>query len=273
MLRLQLRRMLQHDPGARIGDDPEDVHQLRVAIRRSRAFLRAARPLLEPEWEQALQAELRWLGNVLGAVRDHDVILDYLLSEAEELEEPDRASLGSLFERIGDGRAAARVTLLDALGGTRYLALLDRLEEAGERPHVVAPDGPVADLWLREWRRLRRAVDALESEPSDEDLHRTRIRAKRARYAAELAMPALRRRGERFVARAKGVQDVLGEHQDAVVAEERLRALLGEAPGSEAAFAAGRLVERQRARRAAARAGFPDAWDRLERAGRRAASS
>jgi len=59
---------------------------------------------------------------------------------------------------------------------------------------------------------------------------------------------------------------VLGEHQDAIVAEARLRELLAKAPSSGAAFAAGRLVERERARKAAARAALPKAWRKLERA-------
>jgi CHAD domain-containing protein len=75
------------------------------------------------------------------------------------------------------------------------------------------------------------------------------------------------------VRRAKHLQDVLGEHQDAVVAEQRIRELLRGSRSTSAAFAAGRLAERQRARRAAARTGFGDVWERLERAGRRAAKA
>ena len=59
---------------------------------------------------------------------------------------------------------------------------------------------------------------------------------------------------------------MLGAHQDAIVAEARLRGLLAESPGSGAAFAAGRLVERERERRRAARAGLPKAWRKLDRA-------
>lgn len=69
MIAVQLGRILAHDPGARLGDDPEDVHQLRVATRRLRAFLRAARPLLEKSWAEDLRAEPGWLGGALGPVR------------------------------------------------------------------------------------------------------------------------------------------------------------------------------------------------------------
>jgi CHAD domain-containing protein len=272
-LRRQVAQLLRHDPGVRVGGDPEDVHQLRVAARRSRAFLRAARPLLDADWEQGLQTELRWLGGALGPVRDHDVLLAYLRAEADTLDDDDRSTLAAVFARLEQQGAQARAAMLDVLDGDRYLALLDRLEEAAARPHTVGEERPLADLWWREWRRLRRAVAALDGVPPDDDLHATRIRAKRARYAAELAEPVLGRRGRRFVSRAKTLQDVLGEHQDAVVAEERLRELLRGSRSRGAALAAGRLVERQRARRAAARTGFADAWTRLERAGRRVADA
>jgi CHAD domain-containing protein len=270
MFRLQLDRILLHDPGVRIGDDPEDLHQLRVATRRLRAFLRAARPLLVREWAEELRAELGWLGAALGPVRDLDVLLEHLREEAAGLDEADRRALEGVFDQLEEGRNAARAELLAVLESDRYLALLDRIEQAAELPRTVDERRTLPSLWRREWKRLQAAVAVLDAEPEDEALHTTRIKAKRARYAAELAGPALGRAGERFVVRAKRLQDTLGEHQDAVVAEERVRALLRGSRATGTAFAAGRLVERQRARRVAARAGFAEAWERLERAGRRA---
>lgn len=273
MFRLQLERMLEHDPGVRLGDDPEDLHQLRVATRRLRAFLRAARPLLVPEWAGELRDELGWLGRALGPVRDLDVLIEHLRAEAGRLDPDDRRALEGVFERLEQEREQARGELIAALESDRYLALLDRIEQAAELPHVRDEERTLPSLWRREWKRLRSAVAALGPEPSDEELHDARIRAKRARYAAELAGATLGREGERFVGRAKRLQDTLGEHQDAVVAEERVRALLRGSRATGTAFAAGRLVERQRARRAAARAGFASAWESLERAGRRTARS
>jgi CHAD domain-containing protein len=273
MFRLQYTRLLAHDPGVRIGDDPEDVHQLRVATRRLRAFLRGARPVLVPEWEQELSAELRWLGSAAGPVRDHDVLLEHLRAEVAALDQADRDALAGVFERLETERAEARAALLEVLESDRYLALLDRIEQAAELPRTLDDERSLASLWRREWKRLRGAVDALAPTPSDDELHALRIRAKRARYAAELAEPALGSAGDRFVRRAKDLQDVLGEHQDAVVAEQRMRELLRGSRSTTAAFAAGRLAERQRARRAAARQGFGDAWDALARAGRRTAKA
>ena len=125
------------------------------------------------------------------------------------------------------------------------------------------------DVAALEFRKLRKAVDALPETPTDGDLHHVRIRAKRARYAAELAAPVVGRPAERFVEKTKRLQDILGEHQDAVVAEGRLRELFDSVPGRRAGFVAGRLVERQRARRLAARADFASVWPKVARRGRK----
>ena len=78
MIAVQVGELIAHDPGTRLGDDPEELHQARVATRRLRAVLRAARPLLDPGWTESLRAELSWLGGALGPVRDLDVLLDHL---------------------------------------------------------------------------------------------------------------------------------------------------------------------------------------------------
>jgi len=115
---------------------------------------------------------------------------------------------------------------------------------------------------------LRKRARRLNWASTDAELHRTRILCKRARYATEFAEPDLGKRARRVAARAAILQDVLGEHQDAIVAEARLRELLAKVTGTGAAFAAGRLVERERVRRSRARAGLPKAWRKLERAWR-----
>lgn len=262
----QYRRMLLHDPGTRLGADPEDLHQFRVATRRLRAFLRAARPLLDREWAESLRAELGWLGRALGPPRDLDVLAEYLRAEIEAIGD-DAVAARPILLAIQGERRSARERMVEALSGDRYLALLDRLEAAGTPP-LTGVDKALASIWWGEFRRLRRAADALGADPPDEQLHALRIDVKRARYGAELAAHELGKPGAAFVEAAKRLQDVLGEHQDAVVAEERLRAWAGVHP--EAAFAAGRLVEYQRVRCLRARATWRDAWRELERAGRRA---
>jgi CHAD domain-containing protein len=266
----QYEAILANDPGVRLGEDAEALHQLRVATRRSRALLRAARGLVSPEWAEPLRAELSWLGGLLGPVRDLDVLLEHLDAEAASLGGEDARAFRRLRSRLATEREHARGTLLEAMAGERYFQLLDTLERADEAP-AAESSVSLPEIAAEAFGRLRKAAKALPQRPSDDELHRVRIMAKRARYAGELAEPALKKAGTRFVRKAKVVQDVIGEHQDAVVAEERIRelALRG---GSKTGLAAGRLVERQRQRKQAARRAYPAAWRDLDKAGRAAFS-
>ncbi|MGZ4481071.1 MAG: CHAD domain-containing protein [Gaiellales bacterium] len=263
--------MLANDPGTRLGRDIEALHRHRVAVRRLRALLRAARPLVDAEWARSLREELAWLGGALGPVRDLDVLLEHLRHEAAALEDAEREAFEPLLADLEAEREAARGRMLEALRDPAYTALLERLERELPAPPPSGSTAELRHLAAIEFRRLRRAVRGIGGDPSDEELHRIRILVKRARYAAELAERAVGRPAARFVGRCKTLQDVLGDHQDAAVAEDRLRRLLaGHEADPAAAFAVGRLVERQRVRRERARAAFPKAWRTLKRAGRRA---
>ena len=115
-------------------------------------------------------------------------------------------------------------------------------------------------------RRTRREFALLDEQSADIELHVARIHVKRARYAAELAAHELGTPGERFVEAAKKLQDVLGEHQDSTVAEERILGWASSRAGVE--DVAGALLEHERKRRRKARRAWPAAWDRLVRRGR-----
>jgi CHAD domain-containing protein len=254
----QYRRVLAHDPGTRLGTDPESLHQLRVATRRLRAFLRAGRPLVDEAWADALRAELGWLGAALGPVRDLDVLLDHLRGEAATLDGPDATGATIVLRALGRERATARRRLLRVLRSDRYLALLDRLEAAGDAPLAApAPDPTVVDIWRAEHAKLRKAIARLGAKPEDEKLHEARIKVKRARYAGELAGL------KGYVRAAKTLQDGLGEHQDSVVAEERLRRVAASHP--DAAVAAGRLVDRERQRRTRGERDWRKQWRLLSK--------
>ena len=252
---LQYERLLANDPGTRLGTDPEDLHQFRVATRRLRAFLRAGRDLLDPEWAEPLREELRWLGGVLGPVRDLDVLIEHLRTEVEDLGAEADAGR-TLIGLLSRERRSARRRLKTALASSRYFDLLDRLECPAP---AVAEGATLEAIQNAEHQKLRKAMRALTAESPDEDLHAARIKAKRARYAAELAGDSA------YVKAAKRVQDVLGEHQDAVVASTRIRELAARAP--EAAVVAGRLLEREQLRASAGRSEWPRAWKRLARVG------
>jgi|Tabmets5t2r1_1033131.scaffolds.fasta_scaffold01791_3 CHAD domain-containing protein len=249
--------MLRYEPEVRTGVDPEAAHKQRVATRRLRSLLRSARTQIDDrERSEHLREELRWLGAALGEVRDRDVLIAYLLGELETVEEA--AAFGAALELLDEEREVARGELLEALDSERYQTLLQELE----RPPALE-DGDLRSAATKEHRRLAKTVARLDGEPSDEELHKVRIRVKRARYAAEACGGS-----KRYVKRAKALQDILGEHQDAVVAEARIRDLVGRLHGTgRTALAAGRLIERQRSRRLEERQAWKKAWKRLERAG------
>jgi CHAD domain-containing protein len=256
-LRMQLRAILANDPGTRLGRDPESLHDMRVAVRRSRAVLRAGRPLYTKD-VTPFADELKWIGVKLGAVRDLDVLLDRLRGQVDALESDDRAVAVALLRTLERRRTGARTSLVRALTSERYFALLDRfpLEIDG-----LAPSGAettLQDIAAREMRKLRKRVRTTADDAPDEELHALRKRGKRVRYAYELAGD------DAVVKRAKEFQDVLGEHQDSVVAEGTLRGLASDAP--DRAIVAGRLIERERASRAETRSRWRDAWKRLRRA-------
>jgi CHAD domain-containing protein len=270
MLRRQVDAIRVGDPGVRLGDDAEDVHDLRVAVRRLRAVLRAARTALPAEWVEPLRAELRWLGSeVMGPLRDLDVLVAHLVDQAEALGGEDIETALTALLPLEAEHVRARNAVLAALDGERYLALLTALDNSVDAPPVVADASP-EQIAAKEFRKLGKHLDAVDADSSDEELHGLRIRGKKARYAAELAEPVAGKPARRFVESAKRLQDVLGEHQDAIVAEERLRSLLRGTKAKSGAFALGRLVERERERRAEARLELAAAKADVARRGRQA---
>lgn len=263
-------RLLAHDPGVRLGIDPEAVHQARVATRRLRSDLRTFGGVVDPDWDASLRAELQWLGRLLGAVRDTDVLIERLDGRIATLSAGDHEPGKHLLEGLGTQREQARTELLTAMRSDRYLALLERLLAAA-RAVPASVDAANLDLELgdfvaRPWKQLRRAVEALGDEPPDPALHAVRIRAKRCRYAAEAVAPAIGKPAKRFAVAVAALQDVLGEHQDAVVAEYWVRAHAAQSDRRvQPAFVAGELAALEHIAARDSRAAWPDAWKRARR--------
>jgi CHAD domain-containing protein len=262
-LRAQLLEVERHDPAVRVGRDPEDLHKLRVAVRRSRAALRNVRALLGEEQGREVRDELKWLGRQLGPARDLDVLVARLRTEVAELDGPDAVPAGKIVAQLEAEREAVQQELIAALESPRYAALLAALEQLVAAPPVATSDVSLRQVARREFRKLERQMKALGAAPSNDSLHRARIQAKRLRYATELSSQVLGKEGRQVVSAAKKFQDVVGAHQDAVVAEAHIRTAVRRARGVGVGMAAGRLIERERARRSEARASLPKAWKRL----------
>jgi CHAD domain-containing protein len=267
-LATSVMRLLRHDAGVRLGEDPEEVHQARVATRRVRSALRTFRDVLEPEWAASLRDRLRSLADALGAVRDSEVLRDRIRSREPMLPESDRKGLEELVTIVQTTRDQGRERLLEAIREPAYVTLLDELVEAAREPRVLeevahAPAATALRPALeRPWMHLTNAVERAREDGADASLHGVRIRAKRARYAAEAVSPVFGKRAEAFAEAAAGLQDVLGEHQDSVVARSWLREAA--ANGADA-FVAGELSAIEAQAAAAARAAWPKAWKALSR--------
>ena len=269
LLREQIDALREAEPGTRIGRDPEELHKMRTAVRRLRATLGAVRDMFDPRWVSHLRRELDWLGEILGARRDLDVLHAHLSAQIAALRSG-RVAARALLERLDRRLARAGDRVRDAVESPRYARLLERLRAGVEHPPVVDAEVSLPQVAARAFKKLRKAVEELPENPAAADLHAVRIRVKRARYAAELAEPMAGRAAQRFIKRAKKLQDALGEHQDAAVAEQRLRSLMRTERRPLAVALSHRLVEAQRARRQEAKADFVDGWPELERRGRKA---
>jgi CHAD domain-containing protein len=268
-LSASVAQLIERDPGLRLGDDPEDVHQARVATRRLRSNLRTFGTLLDADWARSLRDELRDLGGDLGSVRDTEVLLDRLRGRADRLHPDDQDTAKRVVNQLIERWDVARSTLQDTLRSDEYVALLDRLVDGAREPALLPEaDGPAEEilppLVRKPWNKLQAAVKALDREPADEALHDIRIRAKRCRYAAEAMVPVFGKRAREFARALTDVQDVLGEHQDAVVAEQWLREVASAADGPET-FIAGELASLERLDIVRTREAWPEVWRKASR--------
>ena len=266
-----LARILDHEYLLRLGDDPatEAIHQTRVAARRLRSDLKSFRSLLDPRWVVSTRAELRWMGGILGEVRDADVLAEGLRLRHGG---PGEVSDGSspLLEELRAQRMRAISDVIAMVSSQRYLDLLDDLDEAATYPPFAGRGSDrkaseaLKGIIRAPVRALRKQARKASKHPSDHQLHRIRIRSKQVRYVAEASVPIAGKKAARLAEAAEALQTQLGQHHDAVVAE----AWLGErAQGASAnvAFVAGWRAAEQSHRQATHRRGWRAALKRVER--------
>ena len=272
-LRDQAETLKALDPMVR-RDEPDSVHQMRVTTRRLRSTLRSFKRVIGGDH---LAAELKWLGGVLGEARDAEVLDDHLQAmlrtvPVEQLIGPVQARVQIHFAPV---RAGARTAVLAALDSQRYFSLLDEMDQLIDEPRFSPRAArPARNVLPREVRRpyrqagqwMERARRAEPGPPRDVALHEARKAAKRARYAGEVAAPAIGRQAARFTAQVKKLQSVLGAHQDAVIARQAERELGIEAHlAGENAFTYGLLYERENCDAQKLRARARKAWKKASR--------
>jgi CHAD domain-containing protein len=270
-----LGAMLDADPRVRL-DEPDAVHRMRVASRRLRSTLRSFRPVLDADRSRDLDARLKALAATLGAVRDAEVQLERLLAGIDAL--PEDLVLGPVRrrveERLRGDRLRGQQELVAVLSGQDYLMLVEDLLEfvsdeptpAGRRPaRAVLPA-----LVRKRYRTLaKRVAAARRAESTDRDvlLHQARKAGKRTRYAAEVLIPVSGRRAVALAKVVEDLQEVLGDHQDSVVARPLIRdlAIATNAARDESAFTFGLLHAREQSVAARSEARLDRVWRRTSR--------
>jgi CHAD domain-containing protein len=210
----------------RHGDDPEGIHQMRVALRRLRALVGACREILLPELFDHLTPELRWLQQQLGPARDWDVFI------AETLEPmlrrfPGDGDLPALRSVAMTRRDAAYRHALETVDGKRHCEIMLRIGAmlASEDWLVANGDSLLGDFARdrlhSRYRRLRRFGKA--NDLALTELHELRIAAKKMRYVAEFLRSMFPRKASKtFLSALADLQDDLGSINDAVVTEHLL---------------------------------------------------
>jgi CHAD domain-containing protein len=275
-LRLQAHAMASLVPSVR-ADEFDAVHQMRVATRRLRAALRSFRQVIPRTDTEHLNRELHWLGQTLGHARDAEVLAAHLRDSLRPT--PPELLIGPVLARVqgyyAPRRADARAALLDALDSPRYarlLAELDRVAAGPPRgPQAAAPARDVLAAAVRRAyrqakRRMRRARHTPAGPDRDVALHQARKSARRARYAAEAAAPAVGKAARSFAKQMKQVQSVIGTHHDTVVARQEARDLgIGAYLAGENAFTYGLLNERELHEAEQLRAEAYRVWKRASR--------
>jgi CHAD domain-containing protein len=226
-----------------------------------------------PESALKRRDDLGWIGQVLGAVRDLDVQIDQLDTWLGGLEEADREALMMLRSLLLEQRESARAAMLEMLDSRRYEAFIGRFGRTLRARHL-ARSGPASrparalapDLIEGRVRSVRKAGARIGPASPATEYHRLRIRCKRLRYALEFLADLYPGATRPLIGRLVTVQEVLGLHQDADVAIERLRHLAVTCSNdldSGTIFAMGEVAERYRQSMIELRARFPAAYTRL----------
>lgn len=276
-LREQCDALQRFEPVAWEGVDPEGVHKMRVAVRRIRAVLKVFGDIVAEDIDKRLVAELRWLAGQLGHARDADVC-EIDIARLETLI-PDPPTIAPYEAHLRLATANAYIALNDAMASPRYRRVVRRLRQVvdagpGEETRAAHGDLSVAIAATRmvrqSLRKMRSRGDAIDGGSPPDELHRLRIQAKQLRYLLDLFSAAQPRRWQRPIEALKALQQLLGDHQDAVIAAHRHDAFAQALAMTEAnrtlVLTMGQLMQIEQERIRQCRKRFPAAWSHFRAA-------
>ncbi|MBK8026624.1 MAG: CHAD domain-containing protein [Chloroflexi bacterium] len=277
VLLAELINMLEHEDGSRTGEDIEDVHDMRVAIRRMRSALRLLEPYFKAKAITPYVQKMQKIARSLGTVRDLDVQIEDLEKYAADLPEETRLALDKGVVYLKQKRDKARDRLIDAFDRGSYQRFVKDFSAFLTSPGKGARSGDSEDILpirLRHilpemiYRHLG-SVRAYEDVLPDADLptlHALRIEFKRLRYVVSLFGDVLGSTTSDFIEEMKLIQDHLGKLNDISVAQEHLTDLMNAfSPGKhdDVLAALQEYVERLEEKKTTLCAGVPAMWQRF----------
>ncbi|MFF1682675.1 CYTH and CHAD domain-containing protein [Streptomyces sp. NPDC058256] len=273
-IRAQRDAIVELDPAVR-RDVHDSVHSMRVATRRMRSAFRSYGKVLDRTVTDPIGDELKWLAGELGVDRDQEVLTERLTQSLADL--PRNLLSGPVRTRLRTWSHArssgSRRRLIAVLDGKRYLDLLTALDAIVADPPLLKaaagdPSTVIAKAVRKDFKKVSDLIEEALDRPSGADrdfaMHEARKKAKRTRYAAETAAPALGKPAADLVKSMKSLQSLLGDHQDSVMVREAVLELAVQAHAAgENAFTYGVLYGREEQRAAAAEAALPEAWETI----------
>ena len=271
-----LRRYLSawnlHEPGARLGDDPEALHDLRVAGRRLDAVLRQFRSSLPASFLE-IRPTLKKVLRTLGEARDLDVALIELEAFGRGLPKSDRESIEPLKRHLASERGRARgrmLSMLDSVSVQKDLqhltSLLAAPSAASQQPSPELALNVAPEMVRRRYRKVRKGADLLTLDSSMAAYHGVRGQAKKLRYALEAVAVIYGKPADEMLRALRRWQEKLGVQQDAAVAGHRLQALAGAPPKGippATLFLMGRFAEHYASAAARARKSHAKAYRKV----------
>ncbi len=259
-------KMLKHEAGACSGEDPEDVHDMRVATRRMRSAFRLFESYFKPKWVNGYQRRLRKIARALGAVRDLDVLIqgveEYAASlgiaprtSHKKLTEEEKAAreaargqaaeqqmaLGEAVALVRAQRDEAREELIDVLSSKNYRRFVKEFGEflttagQGVGKDSSYPVGLMLPNVIYQQLMEVRVHDHEVEDHTVETLHALRVEFKRLRYRVSFFEDVLGKEADDFIDELKKIQDHLGRLNDVVVAQSVLGELLEDLGETQAA--------------------------------------
>ena len=261
--------MLKHEPGTHTGEDIEDVHKMRVAIRRMRSALRIFQPYFRSKALRPYKQMLKDTANVLGDVRDLDVMIDDLRTYQAKQSDDEKAALQEVIAQLEKKNWLARTKLVAWLDTNKFKGFVKDFSKflRSEGKGALEPNNHTAPYEVRhiapvifyEHLAAVRAYDNVIGDADIDTLHDLRIEFKRLRYVVTFFESVLGASAERFIDEIKDLQDYLGRLNDVQVAQERL-AKLTSGLSDEAQAALDRYYGYIQADADEKFAGFPQAW-------------